>query len=64
MVKVGDKVRRKPQTFSSIVDEISSHTKLKTEHVGKVIYVHPKGRFHVVEFGAGEWAVRESFSGV
>ena len=31
---------------------------------GRVIYIHPKGRFHVVEFGEGQYAIRESFMGV
>ena len=31
---------------------------------GRVVYIHPKSRFHVVEFGEGATAVRESFMGV
>lgn len=58
-VKVGDVVLRRPITFfDRDSDPRSGLTK------GKVVYVHPKGRFHVVEFGEGRRAVRESFAGV
>ena len=57
-VQVGDIVARRPVTFSD--------NENKTAQVmrGRVVYVHPKGRFHVVEFGEGRRAVRESFAGV
>ena len=50
-VQVGDIVKRKPITFS--------------DHDRKDAgWMHPLGRFHVVEFGEGRRAVRESFMGV
>lgn len=57
-VQIGDIVVRRPVTFSD--------NENKTAHVmrGRVVYVHPKGRFHVVEFGEGKRTVRESFAGV
>lgn len=54
-VHVGDIVMRRPISFS---DTDSKNAQLMR---GVVVWVHPKGRFHVVEFGKG---VRESFSGV
>ena len=52
-VVVGDTVTRRPTTFSG-----EGGAKLMR---GTVVYVHPKGRFHVVEFARG---IRESFYGV
>lgn len=54
-VRVGDAVQRRPISFSD------SDTKNASLLWGTVVYVHPAGRFHVVEFEKG---VRESFSGV
>ena len=51
-VVVGDTVTRRPTTFSG-----EGGAKLMR---GTVVYVHPKGRFHVVEFAHG---IRESFYG-
>lgn len=31
---------------------------------GRVIYIHPKGRFHTVEFSTMGGPVRESFAGI
>ena len=53
-VQVGDIVKRKPITFSDHDGWM----------LGRVIWIHPLGRFHVVEFGEGRRAVRESFMGV
>ena len=57
-VRVGDKVVRHPYTMleKSEQKEGSSVT-LR----GTVIYIHPRGRFHVVEFPKG---IRESFEGI
>lgn len=57
-VEVGDVVMRRPISFS---DTDSKNTQLMR---GVVVWIHPKGRFHVVEFGEGSKAIRESFSGV
>lgn len=43
---VGDKVRRRINV--GVVSEES-----KQEHIGTVIYIHPTGRFCVVEFDLG-----------
>lgn len=55
IVQIGDVVTRRPVTFD---------TKDGQPARGRVVYIHPKGRFHVVEFGEGATAVRESFLGV
>ena len=57
-LQVGDIVLRRPY-FTS--DGNKRSEKLSR---GTVVYVHPKGRFHVVEFGKGKNAVKESFPGV
>lgn len=57
-VEAGDVVMRRPISFS---DTDSKNAKLMR---GTVVWVHPKGRYHVVEFGEGSKAIRESFSGV
>lgn len=54
-VQVGDVVYRKPISFSD------SDAKNAQTMCGTVVWVHPAGRFHVVEFEKG---VRESFMGV
>ena len=57
-VQVGDMVKRKPITFSD------SDRKDAGWMIGRVVWIHPLNRFHVVEFGEGRRAVRESFMGV
>lgn len=54
-VEVGDIVVRRPVSFSN------SDSKNAQLMRGTVVWVHPKGRFHVVEFDKG---IRESFAGV
>ena len=54
-VRVGDVVYRKPISFSD------SDAKNAQTMRGTVVWAHPAGRFHVVEFEKG---VRESFMGV
>nr|DAZ75803.1 MAG TPA: hypothetical protein [Caudoviricetes sp.] len=59
-IKVGDRVTRRPISFTDSVDGGKTARKM----AGTVIYVHPQGRYHVVEFGQGAKAVRESFRGI
>ena len=54
-VRMGDTVQRRPVSFSD------SDAKNALLLRGTVVYVHPAGRFHVVEFEKG---VREGFMGV
>ena len=50
MVKVGQRVTRTPKTIG-VLDDTNFGTKLQAKPMrGVVVYVHPKGRFHVVEF--------------
>lgn len=60
MVKVGERVRRAPITVFDTEREGNSRPKLQS---GVVVYVHPKGRFHVVEFQSRTGTMRESFAG-
>ncbi len=54
-VKIGDTVIRWPVSLGD-----TAHEKAKPMK-GVVVYIHPKGRFHVVEFDQG---IRESFLGI
>lgn len=55
LVRIGDVVQRRPVSFSD-----GDAKNAQTMRVA-VVWVHPAGRFHVVEFEKG---VRESFEGV
>ena len=57
-VQVGDIVTRKSL---GLVDNAGRVGQVMR---GRVIWIHPRGRFHVVEFGVGQQAIRESFMGV
>ena len=62
MVRVGDKVRRMSEILSQQDEEKRS---VRRPMVGKVTYVHPKRRFHVVKFELPRGGlVRECFQGV
>ena len=57
----GAEVVRTPQTF------YEADAKGKVEHRpmrGRVVYIHPRGLFHTVEFQTRGGAVKESFQGV
>lgn len=58
-MKIGEKVTRQPESFADI--EPKTGKIIRRTMRGKIVYIHPKGRFHVVEFESG---VRESFAGV
>lgn len=64
MVKVGDKVTRVPRSIEQLLEPGSARLTLRPMR-GVVVYVHPQGRFHVVEFqnDRGD-KLRESFEGV
>lgn len=57
-IHIGDIVIRRPNIFAFKEDKDGG-----APMQGKVVYIHPRGRFHVVEFGVGSEAVRESFAG-
>lgn len=57
-VKVGDIVTREPITFSG------RESKKCQPQKGKVVYIHPRGRYHVVEFACEAGTIREAFQGV
>lgn len=62
MVRVGDKVQREPVSLSSYWEGNKKKQKVLT---GRVAYVHPRGRYHMVEFTAKRGGVvRECFPGV
>lgn len=62
MVRVGQKVIRTPKTIGVMPDGKNFAYALENRPMkGKVVFVHSKGRFHVVEFANG---LRETFVGV
>lgn len=60
-MEIGDKVTRTPITFADPYRE-----KGEEKHkpmTGKVVYIHPEGRYHTVEFDLPGGKVRENFHG-
>lgn len=57
-VQLGERVRRIPGTLRCAVDKSARPME------GKVVYIHPKGRFHTVEFQTMGGPLRESFTGI
>lgn len=62
-MKLGQKVIRTPLTFYDS-SERQKGEPARRPMSGKVVYIHPQGRYHVVEFETPLGAVRESFLGV
>lgn len=63
MIKVGDKKQFVPAEFSNttkIKDPATGKQVVKSV-VGRVVYVHPTGRFYTVEATVGDHVFRESF---
>lgn len=61
-MKIGDKVIRTPITF--IDPNREKDEPLHKPMVGKVVYIHPQGRFHTVEFQLSLGTIKECFTGV
>ena len=58
-MELGEKVVRTPITFTDPYRE-----KGEVKHkpmTGKVVYIHPEGRYHTVEFDLPGGKVRENF---
>lgn len=60
-MRIGQKVQRYPET---IYEHDSKKNAPKRPMTGRVVYIHPKGRFHIVEFELRGGRVQESFQGV
>ena len=65
MVKLGDKITFKPSGFSDqiSVKDPSTGKSCSRKVTGKVIYVHPQGRYYTVEAELDGRTIRESFPG-
>lgn len=59
-MKIGQKVRRMPLSLTQTVDNGKQEHRPMT---GKVVYIHPQGRYHIVEFEVCGGTVRECFDG-
>lgn len=63
-IKVGDKVVRKSAVLGCGVGEDGKFSLKRNKPIScTVVYVHPKGRFHIVEFEVGKNKIKESFWG-
>lgn len=60
MLKVGQKVMRTPLSLTQMG---SDGKQVRRPMVGKVVYVHPRYRYHLVEFETWGGTVRECFQG-
>lgn len=60
-MEIGDKVTRTPITFTDPYKEKGGERYVPM--TGKVVYIHPEGRYHTVEFDLHGQKVRESFKG-
>lgn len=59
-MKIGQKVRRVPLNLTQTADNGKQERRPMT---GKVVYIHPEGRYHLVEFEVWGGTVRECFDG-
>jgi len=59
-MEIGEKVTRTPKT---IVGDGQKGKQMEMPMRGRVVYIHPWGRFHVVEFQMRGGLVREAFPG-
>ncbi len=60
-IHIGDELQLVPKTFYNTDCTDGNHYP-KKPLTGKVVYIHPKGRFITAEFKVGTGAVRESFT--
>ena len=65
-MKLGDKVMRLPETFTDSGEDKRSLRRPVADPPleARVVYIHPKGHYHTVEFELNGGHVRESFKGV
>ncbi len=61
MLKVGDIVRRAPETFDDLDKLPNARNKMQS---CRVVWVHPSGRYHIVAFQTRGGKIREAFRGV
>lgn len=64
-LKIGDKVRRTPITFGEedAPQHMGQHrAQRKKSYTGRIVYIHPDRRFHIVEFSVPGGTIRESFN--
>lgn len=59
-MKIGQKVRRVPLSLTQTADNGKQEHRPMT---GKVVYIHPEGRYHMVTFEMRGGIVRECFGG-
>ena len=60
MLRVGQKVMRTPALLTQAGE---GNKEVHRHMIGKVLYIHPAGRYHLVAFETRGGIVRECFSG-
>ena len=60
-MRIGQEVSRIPESF---YERLGDRNTPKRPMVGRVVYIHPSGRYHIVEFALRGGRVRECFPGV
>lgn len=60
-MELGEKVVRTPITFTDPVKEKGGERYVPM--TGKVVYIHPEGRYHTAEFELPGGKIRENFHG-
>lgn len=60
-MELGQKVLRTPLTFN---DNEDGGKRIARPLVGRVVFIHPKGRYHTVEFDLPGGKLLECFPGV
>ena len=64
-MKLGDKVVRLSVTIDHpVMTDRGAIRSERSPMSGRVVYIHPLGRFHLVEFDTPGGPVRETFLGV
>ena len=68
---IGQTVTRQPKSFGTLDDKPRNGMQKppRKKYQGVVVYLHPKGRFHTVEYTFQAWGgginkIRESYAGV
>lgn len=63
MVRVGDKKQFVPSEFNATtkMKDLATGKEVSKSVVGRVVYVHPTGRYYTVEATVGDYTFRESF---
>lgn len=60
-MKVGDTVRKRISCSTTSGQTGATYQEEQSECTGKMIYVHPKGRYYTVAFSMPDGTIKESY---